>query len=120
MPNNNTFDDNILLKLHRAYGKDEAFKYLFEEIRQLKERISIRDFKIGEQKSEIAELQHQQTSAVKKKKIEPEWDKDLYIQDLKKDNSTLQAKNTQLTKDVTIWRNRFLSLQATNNSKDRI
>jgi len=112
------FSDNILLRIHRQYSKDESMKYLFEELAKLK-------FKIGEQKSEIEELKdnssgRKEIAELKKEivelnqiknqmgKIDPAWRKEQYILDLK---NQIQRRSERI-KAMQVWQSKYLNLMA--------
>lgn len=106
-------DDPILLKLHRRYGKDEALKYLFEEISSLR-------FQLGEMASENAELSDllSKPSEPSEGKTAKEWKKDDYVNELKKTIEGINKKKTQAKKDAIMWRDRYFSLLAKSSQSD--
>lgn len=97
-------DDPVLLKLHRKYGKDEALKYLFEELSSLR-------FKLGELASENSELSGL-LSKPKEGKTAKEWKKDDYVKELKKLLDRARENKRQAEKDCIMWRDRYFSLLA--------
>ena len=100
MKENKFSEDKILLKLYRQYGKDEALKYLFDEISRLK-------FQVGELKSEVAELKHMQD--------QPETKGITYdenMTELIKEKKTKAKNYTRLKKEVTEWRNKYFNIIA--------
>ena len=99
-------EDAVLLKLHRTYGKDEAIKYLFDEISSLR-------FKIGELKSENAELIYQ-NNIIRGVK---QWSKDEYILELKSIIKSRQKVNSKLQKEIISLRNKYIGLILKNNIK---
>lgn len=51
-------DREILLKLHRQFSENETVAMQEKYIQKIEKQIKALNFKIGEQKSEIAELKH--------------------------------------------------------------
>lgn len=85
--------DSILLRINRKYKKDEEVNLLLQEISRLK-------FKVGEQSSEIAELNYRLKS---KKDLSPEQKEFMRV------NSQLESIS-RLKKEVNKWRMEFQTL----------
>lgn len=108
-------DDPVLLKLHRTYGTNEALKYLFDEISQLK-------FKIGELISENAEL-NDKINYPDSEETKPakHWKKDDYFKLLSEQFDVLNKKHAITKKDLEMWRSKYFSLMAScTNSQQPI
>lgn len=113
-------EQDVLLKIYRQFTHDEAVALLKQEISGLQ-------FKMGEQKSEIAELQDLNKKYSKElldakntiqvlndcidKKEEVQT-----IKDLRKGNQTISNKNKKLEADVKKWRDMYFNLVAKNNN----
>lgn len=101
-------EEDVLLRLHRAYSKDEFVALLKKEIADL-------NFKNGELISEVAELKHilnkvtHAQDGLKNKKV---WSKDEVIQQYHERYKKQQEKNKRLEKSLIEWRNKYFSLAA--------
>ena len=50
--------DNVLLKIHRHFSKEETMKFLFNHIEEMRKEIAGLKFVVGELKSEKEELKY--------------------------------------------------------------
>jgi len=102
-------EKDVLLRIYRAYSKEEAVLLLKKEIADL-------NFNNGELISEVAELKHtinkitHEQDGLKRKKV---WSKDELIHQYEERFKKQRGNNNKLEKDLVEWRNRYFSLKAT-------
>lgn len=135
--NEGQFEQNILLNIYRQYSKEESFQLLIQEISKLK-------FKIGEQKSEISELEDQiarlKNPPPKTKPavnfipklaianpdqyfVQPPWHPKAFMKDAKNKSDMhfknllriMQRKVVKYQKDINLWRDKYFNLLAKTN-----
>jgi len=133
------FDQNILLRLRRKYSKDEAFKFVSDQL-------SKAQMEIGYLKSELAELEHvrhdnkqlknqikgheymlskldrvkEMESEISRIKQELE-DKEAYIKEYKNNarrvNKNKLIEMAEQSKMAIFWRDKYLNLKNENNGR---
>lgn len=105
-------EEDILMRLHRHYSKDEY-------VSLLKKEISTLNFRNGELISEVSELKFELNkykngiikNNLKTKKV---WSRDELIKQYDERFIKQRQKNAQLEKDLNEWRNKYFSLKLIN------
>lgn len=105
---------DTLLKISRKYTKDEC-------VAILQKALSDAEFKIGELKSERDELSAQlyavkNTVIIEGAKTKKQWVKDDLIALLNEQLKHAKKINKDLQASLSEWRNKYLSIQAKNNT----
>jgi predicted nucleic acid-binding Zn-ribbon protein len=101
--------DSVLLKIHRIYGKNEAFLEVFRKMEQMDAELKLVKFRNGELASELAELNHEYEKLSVKKSNIKQYDKDEVVAKLKDEVRIANQRSHKLQKEVVEWRNQFFS-----------
>ncbi len=106
--------NDVLLKLRRVYSKDEAFKFMDEELKKAK-------YENGLLKAENAEISFELKKARKilnaaKASLTKDDLKEARFVELRKQLKSKCDKIKRLTGDVNLWRSKYLNLIAKTNN----
>ncbi len=107
--------NDVLLKLRRAYSKDEAFRFMDEELKKAM-------YENGLLKSENAEISFELKKTRKilnsaKSSLTKDDLKEARFVELRKQLKSKCDKIKRLTSDVNLWRSKYLNLIAKTNNK---
>lgn len=108
----NSFENTVLLEIRRRYSKDESFKFLFGTLKNRDDKIRELSFTIGEQKSEIAELQHEN------KLLKTDYSAKMMLVESEEVKAARNAvdrirkEKNKAEKDAAEWQRKYLSLFA--------
>lgn len=123
MGNDNYFD-RLLLHLQRQYSKNETVNLQKQKIQELEQLLSESNFKIGEFKSEVSELE------CKIKKLDNHLNEQIlnnqnirksqsnFDKQLNKRLSDQKSKVKKHQKDVIFWQDKYYSIKAKQENNE--
>jgi len=136
------FDQNILLRLRREYSKDEAFKFVSDQLARAQTEIGY----LKSELSELRDVKHENDRLIKAMKgydyLKPKLDnleelqaeidglkkeladREAYIKEYKNNarrvNKNKLIEMAEQSKMAIFWREKYLKLKNENNGRERI
>jgi hypothetical protein len=99
---NTRLDDSILLKIHRQFSKDESVMALVAEIKRLREEIGM----LTSEKQELFDRLSNKEKLLHKKVL-PEWNKDEYVEQLKREIARHKQLRKTCRENMKHWMNLY-------------